>query len=56
MAKTDYITNGREKKEREEGVRVGREGKRRGVEERKRMEEEWKRAGKRGSKEEAVKR
>ena len=42
MAKTDYITNGREKK-RKEGVRVGREGKRRGVEERKRMEEEWKR-------------
>ena len=33
-----------------------REGKRRGVEERKRMEEEWKREGKRGSKEEAVKR
>lgn len=46
MAKTDYITNGRKKKEREEGVRVGREGKRR-VEER---------AGKRGSKEEAVER
>ena len=48
MAKTDYITNGREKKERKEGVRVGREGKRRGVEERKRMEEEWKRERARG--------
>lgn len=55
MAKTDYITNGKEKKKEKRG-KGSRKEKRRGVEERKRMEEEWKRAGKRGSKEEAVKR